>query len=131
MNRIFVVFLSVLFLYGFSFDANAVQYKFDVKLKNNTGLDLEDVTVHYRAKGSVNDWFCWREDVSAGSSYFDDCNPRVGLAAKWQRQIRVKFTCPGQGSRTISFPRNAKFYKRDHATKNSDRYTVKLKASDC
>ena len=127
----FMALVSFLSLSCIGLEANA--YEFDVKVKNNTGAELTEVIVRYR--GRLEEWgdivgSCWNlNSLAAGETYYDRC-PLV-MTEKWRRQIRVSFKCPGQGSRTITFPRNAKFYPRDHAPNNSDRYTVKIKASDC
>ena len=127
----FMALVSFLSLSCIGLEANA--YEFDVKVKNNTGAELTSLLVDYRPKGepdflSIN--MCWLlNSLAAGESYYDQCFRAA--AEKWKRQIRVSFKCPGQGSRTITFPRNAKWYPRDHAPNNSDRYTVKIKASDC
>ena len=126
----FMALVSFLSLSCIGLEANA--YDFDVKVKNNTGAELTEVIVRYRGRGEPSDvyWSCWNlNSLAAGETYYDRC-PLV-MTEKWRRQIRVSFKCPGQGSRTITFPRNAKFYPRDHAPNNSDRYTVKIKASDC
>ena len=130
MNRFFVILLGFATLCGFSFDASA--YSFTVKVRNNTGHDLDKVTAQWQAKGgslSYNEACFVQHPIPAGGSYQSSCG--TISAEKWQRQITVAFSCPGQGIRVITFPRKAKFYKRDHATNNGDRYTVKLKASDC
>ena len=130
MNRFFVILLGSLALYGFSFEASA--YSFTVKVRNNTGHDLGNVTARWQAKGSralIREACFTQHPIPAGGSYQNSCG--TASAEKWQRQIQVSFSCPGQGLRTITFPRKAKFYKRDHATNNGDRYTVKLKGSDC
>ena len=127
MSRFFVL-LSLLTLCCFSFEASA--YSFAVKVRNSTGHDLAAVSAAARPKGSTKTNYCFnRQPISAGGSYSDSCS--WVATEKWQRQIKVYFTCPGQGRRSITFPRNGKFYNRDHATRNSDRYTVTLKASDC
>ena len=128
MKSVIVILLSVVTLCSFSFNASA--YSFSVQVQNNTGQDLQSVTVLWQAKGNPRPGKCFFErTISAGGSYEIGCsNTNV---EKWQRQINVSFACPGQGRRTISFPRKEKFYKRDHASNNSDRYRVKLKSSDC
>ena len=124
----FMALVSFLSLSCIGLEANA--YEFDVKVKNNTGAELTSLLVDYRPKGEIISNDCWRLDsLAAGDTYYGLC--MFAGAEKWKRQIRVIFTCPGQGMRTITFPRNAKFYPRDHAPNNSDRYTVKIKASDC
>ena len=130
MNRFFVILLGFLVLCLASFEAKA--YSFSAKVINETGHDLSTVRTMYRAKGAKNSKNCWtRMPLEAGASHQSKCARTNQNVEKWQRQILVDFRCPGQGERQISFPRNAKFYKRDHATKNGDRYTVKIKASDC
>ena len=124
----FMALVSFLSLSCIGLEANA--YEFDVKVKNNTGAELTSLLVDYRPKGEMFFDDCWTLDsLAAGDTYYGLC--MFAGAEKWKRQIRVRFTCPGQGSRRITFPRNAKFYPRDHAPNNSDRYTVKIKASDC
>ena len=77
---------------------------------------------------------CFDEEnvlVSAGSS---TVQPRCAAdAQKWQRQIEVSIKCKSSGAnRNLYFPRgNNKFFARDHAKKNGDKYVTKIKAGDC
>ena len=59
---------------------------------------------------------------------------------KWQRQIQVVFHCKYYGSgygesgtlRNMYFPRGGdKYFARDRAVNNGDKYVVKIKACDC
>ena len=128
MRSVFVFLLSAATFCFFSFDVSA--YSFSVQVQNNTGHDLKSVTVRWKGKGNPRPGSCFYErTITAGGSYEIGCSNTS--VEKWQRQINVSFACPGHGLRTISFPRKTKFYKRDHASNNSDRYRVKLKASDC
>ena len=131
MKSIVVILLSLVFLSWASL-GNSDDYQFAVKIINKTGKDLTKVSAVWNAKGEPrNNRGCFSSrSLSAGESYQRNCF-RKALAEKWQRQIEVTFTCPSMGARTITLPRNAKFYKRDHATSKGDRYTVRLKASDC
>ena len=131
MKSIVVILLTLVFLSWASL-GNSAKYQFAVKIINKTGKDLTKVSAVWNSKGEPRqNRLCFRSrSISAGQNYQTDCYHKA-LVEKWQRQIVVTFTCPSMGARTITFPRNAKFYKRDHATSKGDRYTVRLKASDC
>ena len=131
-------------LLGFGHGAVA-EYRFAVKVKNNTGHDLNDsVTVTWSSKTDPTGMTpfelirrnapCWtaNDGIEKGEPHQSQCSRRAAIQ-KWKRNIKVEFTCPtaGGGKRSIYFPRNKKWYDRNHAQKNDDRYTVKIKASDC
>ena len=109
-------------------------YFFNVKVKNNSGQDIEVRYIHFKAKGNPVWKSCFDEEnvlVSAGSS---TVQPRCAAdAQKWQRQIEVSIKCKSSGAnRNLYFPRgNNKFFARDHAQKNGDKYVTKIKAGDC
>ncbi len=133
----------IFFLLIFGASANA-EYAFSVKVLNKTGHDLdENVTVTWSSKtdptGLTPLQFirknapCWTSgSIKKGKAHQSQCTRSAALQ-KWKRNVKVEFTCPtsGGGKRSIYFPRNKKWYDRDHAQNNKDRYTVKLKASDC
>ena len=109
-------------------------YFFNVKVKNNSGQDIEVEYITFKAKGNPNWKSCFDDDnvlVSAGSS---TVQPRcIADAQKWQRQIEVAIKCKSSGAnRNLYFPRGSKkSFARDHAQKNGDKYVTKIKAGDC
>ena len=131
----FLPIVSFLSLSCIGLEANA--YDFSVKVKNNTGQDLHNVRVEYKSKtvlGMTEMKECFGPGVAipAGGSYEDNCISAT--MEKWQRRIFITVVCPRLTRAyawTIGYPRKQKFYNRDHATNNGDRYTVKIKATDC
>ena len=109
-------------------------YFFNVKVKNNSGQDIELKYMRFKAKGNPDNRTCQNDEnvlVSAGSSTL---KPRcIANAQKWQRQIEVSIKCKSSGvTRNLFFPRGSKkFFARDHAQKNGDKYVTKIKAGDC
>ena len=109
-------------------------YYFNVKVVNNSGQDIELRQIRYKAKGNPGKRNCgWDEEllVSDGSSTLE---PRCRAnSQKWQRQIQVSIKCESSGAwRDLYFPRGSnKFFARDHAQKNGDKYVTKIKAGDC
>ena len=116
-----------------SSDAMAAYY-FNVKVVNNSGQDIELRHIRFKAKGTPGKRNCGGDDdvlVSAGSSTL---KPRCSATSqKWQRQIQVSIICESSGVwRDLYFPRGSnKFFARDHAQKNGDKYVTKIKAGDC
>ena len=121
-------------------EASAI-YTFAVKIVNNSGDRIKINNVYVKRKAGSTKECRVRSDqelIQNGSSTVStNC---VVPVRKWQRQIRVRFTCDYQGSgqgqfgamRLLSFPRGGnKFFARDHAVNNGDKYVVKIKASDC
>jgi len=121
-------------------EASAV-YTFAVKIVNNSGDRIKINEVSVKRKAGTTKTCRVRSDqelIQNGSSTVStNCFVPV---RKWQRQIRVDFTCDYQGSgygefgamRTLSFPRGGnKFFAKSHAVNNGDKYVVKIKASDC
>ena len=122
----------------------AAVYTFAVKIVNNSGDPIKisgTDGVSVKRKGGTTKKCSVRSDqdlIQNGSNTVStNC---VVPVRKWQRQIRVSFFCDYQGSgygqfgalRTLSFPRGGnKFFARDHAVNNGDKYVVKIKASDC
>ena len=119
----------------------AAVYNFAVKIVNNSGDPISVSKVSVKRKSGTTKECDVRSDqeiIQNGSSTVStNC---VVPTRKWQRQIRVRFWCDYQGSgygqagalRTLSFPRGGnKFFARDHAVNNGDKYVVKIKASDC
>ena len=119
----------------------AATYVFAVKIVNNSGDPIKVTSAYVKRKSGTTKECDVRSDqelIQNGSSTVST-NCYV-LKRKWQRQIRVRFWCDYQGSdygqagalRTLSFPRGGnKFFARDHAVNNGDKYVVKIKASDC
>ena len=112
-------------------------YIFNVKVKNNSGQDIELNHIEYKAKGNPHWKGCKRDgdyeevSISAGSStVIPTCE---ASSQKWQRQIMVAIICKSSGAtRDLYFPRGSnKFFARDHAQKNGDKYVTKIKAGDC
>ena len=112
-------------------------YYFNVKVVNNSGQDIELDHIEYKAKGNPSWKGCKRDgdyeevSISAGSSTVKStCE---ASAQKWQRQIMVAIFCKSSGAnRNLYFPRGStKFFARDHAQKNGDKYVTKIKAGDC
>ena len=109
-------------------------YFFNVKVINNSGQDIEIKYMTFKSKGNPDDRICWDNEnvlVPAGSSTL---KPRcIANAQKWRRQIELNIKCKSSGvSRNLFFPRGSKkFFARDHAQKNGDKYVTKIKAGDC
>jgi|TARA_B110000503_G_scaffold100859_1_gene150828 hypothetical protein len=115
-------------------------YKFSVKVKNNTDHMLTNVTAYWKAKGSNNQNMCWPGGLAIQEK--ESIQRRCGTTAntkKWQRQIKVSFNCPNYlmsasnpaGKREKHFPASDKYFERDHAVNKNDIYTVTIKNSDC
>ena len=112
-------------------------YRFNVKVVNNSGQDIELRYMKFKPKGNPR-WQHCRNDgeleevsISAGSS---TVKPQCTASSqKWQRQIEVAIKCKSSGAnRNLYFPRGSKkFFARDHAQKNGDKYVTKIKAGDC
>ena len=117
-----------------SSEAMTAVYNFNVKVINNSGQDIELRHIRYKAKGNPGKKNCgWDEQVlvSDGSSTLE---PRCRASyQKWRRQIELNIKCKSSGvSRNLCFPRGSKkFFARDHAQKNGDKYVTKIKAGDC
>ena len=118
-----------------SSEAMAWVYFFNVKVVNNSGQDIKIRRITAKAKTNLNIKECEKYDggllIPAGSS---TVSPRCAVATqKWQRQIMVEFRCTSNGAvRNLYFPRGSnKFFARDHAQKNGDKYVTKIKAGDC
>ena len=119
----------------------AAAYTFAVKIRNNSGdpISISGVSVKRKAGTTKECNVRSDEEIIQNGSSTVSTNCYVPTR-KWQRQIRVSFFCDYQGSgygqfgalRTLSFPRGGnKFFARDHAVNNGDKYVVKIKASDC
>ena len=130
MNYISVILTVVLSLFAQSVFA----YSFDVKVINKMSHNVEVNGVSYQAKGPGIPPLCsFIPTESRNLSKNEFVNPACPAnVAKWQRKISVTFKCPqNSNNRTLTFPRNGKFYNRSHAVNNGHRYTVKLRDSDC
>ena len=116
-----------------SSDAMA-KYRFNVKVVNNSGQTMTLKSIKFTAKGNPRWKNCVQDDdvrISAGSS---TVKPTCEASAqKWQRQIMVAIVCKSSdANRNLYFPRGSKkFFARDHAQKNGDKYVTKIKAGDC
>jgi len=119
-------------------EASAGSYKFNIKVVNKSAYKIMPSEVSWKPKGSKYEKLCWVNSkwLSKGKAHKEMCT-NEGKATKWQRQIRVTFTCQKKKNSTVTktiivnFPRNEKYFDRDHADKNNDTYTVKIKKSDC
>ena len=111
-------------------------YRFNVKVENDTGQIVTLKSIKFKAKGNPVWKNCLsdkdvRIDAYAGSSTIKPyC---TADAQKWQRQLRVTVVCFSSGARReLYFPSGStKFFARDHAQKNRDKYVAKLKLGDC
>ena len=109
-------------------------YMFNVKVVNDSGQTVTLKSIKFKAKGNPRWKNCNSDDdvrISAGSSTLKPwCSAD---AQKWQRQLRVRVICYSSGaSRDLYFPSGStKFFARDHAQKNRDKYVTKIKAGDC
>ena len=109
-------------------------YYFNVKVVNNSGQTVTVKSIKFKPKANPRWKNCVEDEdvrITAGSSTLVPwC---LGDAQKWQRQIRVRLTCGTSGAtRDLYFPRGSnKFFARDHAQKNGDKYVTKIKAGDC
>ena len=133
----FAVLFAGLFLIQ-SGEAVAVGYQFNIKVINNSGQDLEISWVKWRPRGSseglsINETCSVADDtiIPAGEYIMPSCRAN---RQKWQRQIKLGFTCKTSGTHRagLNFPRGSKkFFARNHAADNGDKYVVKVKAGDC
>ena len=109
-------------------------YYFDVKVINNMTQDVTVKGVRFTAKAGLPNVICdyipaARQEVSPGGFVNPTCSANVG---KWRRKVHVNFLCPQNSNpRILTFPRNGNWYKRNHAVDNGNRYTVRLRDSDC
>ena len=112
-------------------------YRFNVKVVNNSGQDIELRHIEYKPKGNPR-WKGCLDDgdyeelsISAGSSTVKpNC---TSSSQEWQRQIMVSIFCKSSGAtRDLYFPRGSNsVFARDHTQKNGDKYVTKIKAGDC
>ena len=113
--------------------SEAAAYLFNVKVVNNSGETIRITSVSAKPKNGQRK-YCDGDMMylANGSNTIEPfC---IASAQKWQRQIRVNFKCDsGNGAyRQLNFPRGSKkFFDRDHAQKNGDKYVVRIKTSDC
>ena len=141
MKKIVLVLLAVLLI-----PTHAFAYEFSIKVVNKTGGDLYlHLFARYEGKGaspkSCDVLYVNPEYQSEYAStivipnnenlQYQCLNVR---AEKWQRQIRIRFSCVDahyDSSRVINYPKSKKFYDRDYPSKNGDRYTIVVKEKDC
>ncbi len=109
----------------------AADYNFSVKVKNNTNNMLTNVTAYWKAKGSNKQKTCWSDSkaIQKKKSIQHRCGSTAN-SKKWQRRIQVNFDCPN-GTGVKYFPAANKYFARDHAVNNKNKYTVTIKTSDC
>jgi hypothetical protein len=134
MKKIVLVLLAVLLI-----PTHAFAYSFSVKVVNKTGGKLTVynwVAIH--VKGGTQIDLCDRPALpnthlileNNEHGLYTDCEANV---QKWQRAIRVHYSCdyPDEAFREVRYPKSKKWYDRDYATKNGDRYTILVKKKDC
>tara|TARA_B100000579_G_scaffold409459_1_gene398529 strand:+ start:1391 stop:1840 length:450 start_codon:yes stop_codon:yes gene_type:complete len=115
-------------------------YKFSVKVKNNTNHMLTNVVAYWKAKGSSDYKTCWSgsESIKKKKAIQLRCES-AAKSKKWQRRIRVYFDCPNYlvsgsnpaGWKEKYFPASNRHFARDHAVNKKDTYTVEIKKGDC
>ena len=112
--------------------SEALAYNFNVKVVNNSGQEITLWAAEY--KGKNGRWKNCNDDgltiATGDSSIRPFCSSK---AQKWQRQIKLIFACTdSMARRDLYFPRGTnKFFARDHAQKNGNKYVTKIKAGDC
>jgi len=121
-------------------DAEAT-YNFSVKVVNKSGGPIMITDVKVKRKAGSTKTCQVRSDQALLQNGSSTAAPYcIVPVQKWQRQIRVRIYCDYTGdgygefgaARTLNFPRGSKkFFARDHAQKNGDKYVVRIKASDC
>jgi len=121
--------------------SDAAAYWFNVKVVNNSGDKIRIESVGYKPKSGARKGCSFSQDIATTviQSGSDTLDPRCyGNVQKWQRQIQVQIKCDYKNEsdygarRTLLFPRGSKkFFARDHAAKNGDKYVTRIKASDC
>ena len=134
LRRLVFTFLTLSTALYLLHPSDAAAYSFNVKVVNNSGEKIKITDVTFKPKNSISK-YCIEDINLYVESGANTIEPRCHSAAqKWQRQIQVRFNCDsGTGAfRTLYFPRGSKkFFARDHAQKNGDKYVVRIKASDC
>ena len=112
--------------------SQASNYNFNVKIINNSGQEINLWSVRFKSKG--RGFRACNDDnlmIAAGETTMRPFCP--ANAQLWQRQIRLVFAClDSQARRDLNFPRGSnRFYARDHAKTNGDKYVVRIRESDC
>ena len=123
---------------------DAFAYSFSVQVINKTGGDLYvSDRAHSHPKGRIGGPECPVLDTKLPiySEYYGvyivpnngdfqyKCNAE---SQKWQRSIKIHFSCKNETSlRIVNYPKSKKFYDRDYPAKNGDRYTILVKKKDC
>jgi len=141
MKKIVLVLLAVLLI-----PTHAFAYEFSIKVVNKTGGDLYlHQSAWYEGKGASSE-FCtvlyvnpeYQSEYASTIVIPNNENLQYQClnvrAEKWQRQIRIRFSCVDahyDSSRVINYPKSKKFYDRDYPSKNGDRYTILVKKKDC
>ena len=119
-------------------------YRFSIKVINKTGGPINTVITNWVKKPQANvmQRQCWNAlmattpiKINNNGNWKESCKESAG-GQKWKRRIIVSFTCGdtyADGARQyLYFPRGSKkWYARDHAVKNGDKYTVTIKKNDC
>ena len=124
----YILFITVMH----SACASALSYRFNVEVTNSTNKTLEAVEVRWKTEFEDNAWPCWlRTEMLAGTSSEDRCFPVTEKNKNWKRQIKVEFSCPGQERRTLYFPRGDNWFDQNYTEKNKDRYSIKIRLTDC
>jgi hypothetical protein len=106
-------------------------YNFSVKVINKTGGTITNVSTGWIAKPSKLG-LCWYNVTIKNNKYNKESCMSSASVQKWKRRLKVSFDCASGNSSVLYFPRGSnKWYAKDHAVKNGDKYTVKIKQSDC
>ena len=115
------------------FSHNIYAAGFDVKVVNKMSHNVEIQSVFYIPKAGIPTQCAFIDTQTRSVTPGKFINPSCAASVnKWQRKIQVTFKCPqNTHARSLNFPRSGKFFKRDHAINNGQRYTVKLKNNDC
>ena len=138
LRRLVFTFLTLSTALYLLHPSDAAAYSFNVKVVNNSGEKIKITDVTFKPKNSISK-YCIEDINLYVESGANTIEPRCHSAAqKWQRQIQVQIKCDYKNEsdygarRTLLFPRGSKkFFARDHAAKNGDKYVTRIKASDC
>ncbi len=134
LRRLVFTFLTLSTALCLLHPSDAAAYRFNVKVVNDAGEMIWIYAVSFKPKSGARK-YCADDESLYVASGSNTIQPKCYASSqKWQRQIRVQFNCGSStgASRELYFPRGSKkFFARDHAKKNGDKYVVRIKASDC
>lgn len=111
----------------------AMAYTFGVKVINQSGQKIKVRAIRIHKAGAILTG-CTDDNNIVISTGDYTLSPQCSAGFdKWKRSIELNFTCVANGyKRQLRFPRGTnKFFPRDHAQKNGDKYIVKVKPNDC